>query len=142
MTGIVIFTRRTGPTNDFSKPLQMIFEPGFHGSISYRARRYPLEIKKSEITRRPSTNPRCRLGAAKHSCGSGIWSVSSSALPMLGTVPYRSRPLFYRKLTREIMGSPSANLPGWANFTLSVECLSPYGVMKTMRELGAASSTH
>ena len=60
---------------------------------------------------------------------------------MPGTVPYRSRPLFYRKLTKEIMGSPSASLPGLANFTLSVECLSPYGLMKTLRELGAASST-
>ena len=59
MTGIVIFTRRTGPKDDFRKPLQMIFEPGFHGSISYRARRYPLEIIKSEITRCPSTIPSC-----------------------------------------------------------------------------------
>ena len=50
------------------------------------------------------------------------------ALPMLGAVPYRSRPLFYRQLTKEIMGSPSASLPvpGWAHFTLSAGCLSPY----------------
>ena len=46
MTGIVIFTRRTGPKNDFRKPIQMISEPEFHGSISYRVRRYPLEIQK------------------------------------------------------------------------------------------------
>ena len=71
-------------------------------------------------------------------------NLSSSALPMPGMVPYSSRSLFYRQLTKEIMGSPSASLPvpGWANFTLSVGCLSPRGLMKMPRELEAASSAH
>ena len=63
---------------------------------------------------------------------------------MPGMVPCCSRPVFYRQLTTEIMGSPSVSLlvPGLANYTLLVGCLSPYGLMKTPRELGAASSTH